>query len=624
MQTLHAAYSSVVGIPSKSAWSTTAAWHFDTGSLFATVAFWGDEQAPHDGRRFIGALSQGDQVSSSAEIYQKLRTLSQDKADSTYFSGSFLWVQGTAIFIVSFGHARVAVQRAGTWRWIISGNQVDQVLQGSLQDGDIFAGLTSAGAELSLLTQTEVADPEMAATLLMPVVQRLENQAEVAVQIVSFSSGVEQIHQPVTIQPEVELLEETAVPQKSHYSLSHKPAPSHLISPARLSQGVQAADVVIPRQRGIPKWWKFMRWERKDTFPKIKVLRVLAIVGIISAVLGTVIGVRIWRVNTERAQIIAPLITAAQEVSAYPEDQRFMQRDAARSLLERLQATKVSFRTNQREVQALIAQVQILYDQTAAESNIVNLPVYFDFRLVESSFLATRASVNGDEAVFLDPTKNSALRMDLATKKTERIETTSVASSQDVALSGSQIFWTSAQNVIRTALSGTDATTLHTWSSDRNPQLIEHFGTNVYVMDTASQQLWRIDAESPASPSAWIRSARGVDLSSISSLTIDGEIWLGSREGDIYRLAQGERRDFAPTGLLEPLSSTVLLASSVDGNILAVVEPATQRVVFINKDTGEYIRQVKSQQIGAVTDVFWGAGEQQLYLVAGSVVYRVE
>lgn len=633
MSFLRTVHSSGVGIPSKTVWSTTAAWNFSKGSLFAAISFRGGEQAPHEGRRFVGELSQGDFGSSPAEVYQKLTQLKESLDPETAFCGAFLWVHSNSVFIVSFDHALVVVQRSGRWRELISGTQQDQVLQGKIQSGDIFV-LSTAAEPVLVLTQSVVSDSEMAATLLMPAIQRLENQAEVAVQTILFGEPLEvpdekkseESNNISRVLPHTLEKVPDQVPSKpeSKYSFSYPQAPTHLISPARLSEGIQSAEVVVPKQRGLPKWWSVLRLERRSSFPKLKIFRVLAILLVVFGVFATVLGVRAWRVNSEYTTVVVPLEQSVQEIRAYPEDQRFAQRDAAQSLLERLQATKVSFRTNQREVQRLISEMQTLYNQTAADSSLVNLPVFFDFRLVESTFLATKASAERDQVIFYDPSQNSALRMDLPSKRTERVETSAVSGSRDVALAEGLIFWTSPQQVVRTSGTGADSLTLHTWPADRDPNLIERFGTNIYVMDTAVQQLWRFDSQTAASPSAWIRSARGVDLTSITSMTIDGEIWLGSREGDIYRLAQGERQEFVPTGLLQPFSSSLLLATSVEGNILAVVEPTTQRVVFINKETGEYIRQIRSQQIGAVTDVFWGPGEQSLYLVAGSVVYRVE
>lgn len=629
MHSPHTSHSSVVGIPSKTAWSTTAAWRFGEGELFAAVSFWGSEQAPHDGRRFVSALSQDREANSPAEIYQLLKSLVMEIEAETQFSGAFLWMSGSAVFVISFGHARIVLQRAGAWRWLVEGDMPEQVLQGKLLPDDLYALLTFSGDSLSALTQSVVTDDEMATTLLMPMVQRLENQAEVAAQVVHIEGegevptpgvgGSLSRLKPSVVEELPEEVEESPAPPASAPTLT-----SHLISPAKLSQGIEAAHVVRPKRGRVPHWWRFLRWERRESLPRVKLLRVVAVVVLVGVVLSTVVGVRAWRLRSEYQAVIQPLLAATQEVAAYPEDQRFAQRDAARSLLERLQATKVSFQTNQREVERLTGQVQLLYEQTAAETNLVNLPVFFDFRLVESGFLSTKASSDREVAVFIDPSQGRALQLDLGTKRTERIEAASATGAQDVALSGTQVYWTSQTNVTRTTLAGTEPTVIHTWSEDRDPKLIERFGTNVYVMDTAAQQLWRLDTQSTSSPSAWIRSARGVDLSSITSLTIDGEIWLGSRDGDIYRLAAGERQDFAITGLQEPLSSTVQLATSVDGTTLAVVEPTKQRVVFVNKQTGEYLRQISSPQIGAVTDVFWGAGEKQLYLVAGSVVYRVE
>src|SRR5690606_29429778 len=116
------------------------------------------------------------------------------------------------------------------------------------------------------------------------------------------------------------------------------------------------------------------------------------------------------------------------------------------------------------------------------------------------------------------------------------------------------------------------------------PSFIERFGENLYVFSRGSQQLWRFpsviaaDASETASPSAWIRSAPGIDFSQVSSISIDGSVWMGSHTGEIYKLSLGARDEFRLEGLLEPFTGTLLVAAEPDGDRLAVVEPARNRL----------------------------------------------
>ncbi|MCD8484891.1 hypothetical protein LRY60_04865 [Candidatus Woesebacteria bacterium] len=66
------------------------------------------------------------------------------------------------------------------------------------------------------------------------------------------------------------------------------------------------------------------------------------------------------------------------------------------------------------------------------------------------------------------------------------------------------------------------------------------------------------------------------------------------------------------------------MAANEEGEKLVVVEPAQKRLVVFQKETGEYLQQITSEQIGAVTDVVLDEEERVAYLLAGSVVYRVE
>jgi hypothetical protein len=120
-----------------------------------------------------------------------------------------------------------------------------------------------------------------------------------------------------------------------------------------------------------------------------------------------------------------------------------------------------------------------------------------------------------------------------------------------------------------------------------------------------------------------LRRRNGVKLDTIVSMAINGSVWLGGNDGAIYKLARGERQVFSPQGLEEPFTSSVLLAVNPEGEKLAVVEPAKQRLVILDKD-GNYQQQVNSPQIGGVTDVFLSADEKSVFLIGGSVVYKVD
>lgn len=622
MRTTH---TSVVGIPSKVAWATTVVRRFESGVLYGVLSFHGDEDAPHAGRKFAAVVSEDLELSSAQQVHQELKKLVSGVGSDQTLSAAFLWVEQTKLYVFCWGGGLVALQRKGKWRWLSESTKSEYTVQGTAQPQDVFVLLTARGESIRSFSQESLLDVESGASVFVPMVQRLDDQAELAVQLVQIGES------PETTQHETTPLVSPArqVPRQPSLSTqadSNQPAfsPTHLISPAKLHRGVSDAQVYTPRRSRAAKWWSFLNWGHLMSLRSLNVLRVALGILVILAVVGGVVGMRSMRIKQEYETVVVPLIALTDEVQSFSADQRFAQRDAAKSLLERLQATTVSFQSNQREVQSLIAQVQPIYDQTAAEVNLINLSVFFDFRLAESNFLASRATNERSEAVFIDSAQSKALLLDLQSKRSQRVEAQQISGAKDIAMADGTLYWTTEQSLVQSQVSGSEITTLYDWPDGRDPAFIERYGENVYVLDRAAQQLWRFTGDEGASPSAWIRSARGVELSEATSLSIDGDIWIGTSQGDIYRLARGERLDFGISGLQQPLASSVLLATSTEGSTLAVVEPARQRIVFINKATGEYIRQVSSPQIGAVTDVFWDEGEQNLFLVAGSVVYRLE
>ena len=127
-------------------------------------------------------------------------------------------------------------------------------------------------------------------------------------------------------------------------------------------------------------------------------------------------------------------------------------------------------------------------------------------------------------------------------------------------------------------------------SAWKAPTLLDSFGSAVYVFDREAKQIWKIaDILGVSAVTEWMSKAPAFDFSTVRSLAIDGEIWLGTDQGQIFRLVRGGGSQFKPTELEEAFTSTVFVAVREQVPHLAVVEPQQQRVVVFEK-SGKFLR----------------------------------
>lgn len=615
---MSATTASIIGIPSKSTWSSTATHKAAKENFWCAASFSGDEQSPFEGRRFI-KFFENLEPTSLAELYKQLDQGIQHIRKETFVSVAFV-LTGQKTLLATWGGGVIGLVRDGRVRWLADGSAERVVLEGDVRPGDFLVLGTARARELGLTDSLlSSADPDALVAALFARTQQHVHSGEIALQCIR----IEALAQEEGKKEITEMAEEAVV-------VSPVPLPSsssgtkHLISPQKLEAGILASaeeqKVKVKRALALPDLHQFLA-----RVPLAKVHWIRA--GIAAAVLGMMVfafvGYRAYSVGKERREVLVPLQTLAQELSHFRPEQRAEQRVAAQTLLERLKATRIVYNANARELVLLTEQVEKLYGEISGERSVVNLPVFFDFRLIQADFLATKVSREKEQAVFLDTNAPAYMRVNLNTKKNEKLPIEGTSAPVDVALATGTTYSLGGKTLTRLPMGEAKHTVLASLDGLVEGSQLETFGDTLYVLDRAGQQIWRVGTGEDASPSGWVRSARGIDFSKITSMTINGAIWLGSEDGEIFKLSRGERETFVVNGLPEAFTSSLLLSATQTGEKLAVVEPKKERMVILNKN-GEYLLQVHSPQIGAVTDVLLSEDEKIVYLIAGSVVYAVE
>jgi hypothetical protein len=118
---------------------------------------------------------------------------------------------------------------------------------------------------------------------------------------------------------------------------------------------------------------------------------------------------------------------------------------------------------------------------------------------------------------------------------------------------------------------------------------------NLYLVDQGQNQILKYVAAEGAWTSSVTYFAPGVniDLTGVTDIAIDGDVWLTRADGSIMRFNQGKPAAFNLSDLDTPITDAAAVYTSEKINNLYIADAGNQRIVQIDKTTGRFQRQFK-------------------------------
>ena len=173
-------------------------------------------------------------------------------------------------------------------------------------------------------------------------------------------------------------------------------------------------------------------------------------------------------------------------------------------------------------------------------------------------------------------------------------------------------------------------------SSDR--LIIEAYGGNLYVWGGVPNELLRYNSGFYGdSPQFWIdpTGVESRDLTTVVDMAIDGNVYLLQSSGRVLILSAGRLLgEIEPQGLTPAISAVTAMfvtGTPEDGSIF-LLEPVNERIIQIDKRTGEVVQQIKVRpssalQLDLLSDIWvdtQSTVRPTVYLVNGSQIVRAE
>lgn len=155
------------------------------------------------------------------------------------------------------------------------------------------------------------------------------------------------------------------------------------------------------------------------------------------------------------------------------------------------------------------------------------------------------------------------------------------------------------------------------WSSFR---AANGYSGNLYVLDPAARQVWRYVPTS----SGYDSEARGIledaNIADAVDLSIDGNIYILSSRGAVWKFAGGAVQTFSQEKMDRPLAAPAALFTNPSSDYVYVADRGNSRVVAFTKE-GKFAFQVRADALEGVQGIFVDERQGRLYFASGQKVF---
>ena len=142
---------------------------------------------------------------------------------------------------------------------------------------------------------------------------------------------------------------------------------------------------------------------------------------------------------------------------------------------------------------------------------------------------------------------------------------------------------------------------------------------NFYLLDSSKKEVWKYlpSGEGLSSPQSYFKNK--VDTGEPSAIAVDGAIWIGNKEGEIFKFLGGNQAKFEISGLDKPFGEIASIFTTIPSSRLFILDKSNGRVVIIDKN-GSYISQHTAGEFKEATSLWVDESKKTVYLGVGETI----
>lgn len=276
---------------------------------------------------------------------------------------------------------------------------------------------------------------------------------------------------------------------------------------------------------------------------------------------------------------------------------------------------------------------QISSDQSPEKQATVNLddtgdlPIYYDMRLAVPDFVATIAAGNQEYIFAIDTQQQTGLLLNVTTKQVISRVDPIFSRARSVAVIPGEGFVILSSGIYLIPFTATELipqTLKEEGDSNRQASLIGAFGPYVYVLNPVKRSLYRYakQKEEYSSPIGWLQDPLGVSYDAVTSLAVDGDVWITTDAGELKKFTAGKTTALNLDPVEPKIVNPIFLATAEESPALYILEPAAKRIVIYSKD-GQFLKQITSPSLAAAQTLILNVNDNTLSIINGSLVYAL-
>jgi hypothetical protein len=161
--------------------------------------------------------------------------------------------------------------------------------------------------------------------------------------------------------------------------------------------------------------------------------------------------------------------------------------------------------------------------------------------------------------------------------------------------------------------------------SDRDGQLLESYQNYLYLLNPEKRNIYRytLRNEELSEAIGWLVEKQGISFNNVSDMSVDGNLWLSFKDGNVLKFDRGYQEEFSLTGLNQVPDDTLLMASRENSEKLVFLDKSNRRLILTTRD-GQLINEIKSNELAGVSDITLAIDGESCFALSGSVIYQIQ
>lgn len=364
---------------------------------------------------------------------------------------------------------------------------------------------------------------------------------------------------------------------------------------------------------------------------KKKLTTLIAVIAIIftGSVVFTLARHRTARISKEALDILTSAGTDLEEALGLVDLNNRRAHELASNAKEKLESAKEYGAGGQAD--ELLAKAENVLGIVSKTVTLTNLKLVYDFKIQNENSNPTAIYGIANTLFIADPGAGTLYELSL----TEPVTIKELESEH--TLTSTRLISSTENNVYGVDNDGLFRINLETQELDRdavtldgnweNIKAVSIFVSNIYLLDSASDQIIRFVGTDTgfADGCSWITGEP--DLPVPIDMAINGEIFILSQNGQIFKFSRGKRDPFNLDGVDSKLVEPIKIYTNKELDYIYILDRGTRRVIVTTTE-GTYKKQYTYQDGDAWDDLkdLWVEVEvetQKLYILSGTRVYKV-